>query len=297
MIDQKIHLIKTTMAKHNQIIPDIKNLLKTLVKCDDSGLVGLDQYMSRYKRFVDTINSLIKNLTGNKTKKDAALMERALDDINVLVKSAGQLDDRRSDQFGQPGAAVRGLDTVGVVAEGAPNRKGAHSIGFQRQQKATLMASKRRRDASVLTARMRRMSGPAFGGVAEPTASSAELSASSEEPAESSEEPAESSEELTTSTAELTASSAEPTASSAEPAASSEELSASSEELSASSEELTASSAEPTASSEEPSASSAGPNASSAEPRAQHGGPCRTQPIRVAIAMAGHAHRRLKPLD
>lgn len=91
----------------------------------------------------------------------------SIDRLSKLQNPAftGQLDDRRSDQFGQPGAAVRGLDTVGVVAEGAPNRKGAHSIGFQRQQKATSMASKRRRDASVLTARMRRMSGPAFGGV------------------------------------------------------------------------------------------------------------------------------------
>lgn len=76
--------IRSVLVRHHKIIADIKTLLKSMLKYDDAGLCGLEDYLSRYKHYTEKLSVLTKTLSSN-TPLTSAIVNSASEEAKVII--------------------------------------------------------------------------------------------------------------------------------------------------------------------------------------------------------------------
>lgn len=61
-IKSKANIVRSLLATHHRIMFDVRSLLKTMLKFEDSGLRGLQDYILRYKAYAERLSCLTKDL-------------------------------------------------------------------------------------------------------------------------------------------------------------------------------------------------------------------------------------------
>lgn len=64
-VKTKASSIRSLLNTHHRIMADIRTLLKTMTKFEDSGVAGLGEYLTRYKAYTECLSALFKSLVSD----------------------------------------------------------------------------------------------------------------------------------------------------------------------------------------------------------------------------------------
>lgn len=84
-VKNRATIIRSVLAKHHRIIADIKTLLKSMIKYEDAGLSGLEEYLTKHKHYTEKLGSLTKSLSSNNCPIDSTAIADIANEIKAIA--------------------------------------------------------------------------------------------------------------------------------------------------------------------------------------------------------------------
>ncbi|PSN46480.1 hypothetical protein C0J52_06894 [Blattella germanica] len=88
-LKSQVIVVRNRLSTHHKLMSDVRNLLKSMVKLEDCGLIGLQDYVQSYRTYSEQFSGLIRELMSEELVGDR--IHKALDQLEHLKEKTGAI--------------------------------------------------------------------------------------------------------------------------------------------------------------------------------------------------------------